>query len=193
MTTVERALLDAAGALPARTLARALDEAVAARWTSRTKLRELLDRVSPCPAVRLLAQLADPGRPSGLTESRLAERALALIAAAQLPAPHTEVELFGYRADAYWPEAALVLEIDSFGFHGLMRENFNRDRLKDRTLGRHGIAVVRWSEDDVARRGLEIIAALATTIARRHDGRPRDSPHTRPPTPGYAPRSAAAR
>lgn len=172
MTTVERALLDAAGSLDTRQVERALDEAVARRLTSRTKLRDLVARVRlNHPAHALLTALADQRRPSSQTESELAERALGLIRTANLPPPSTEANLFGFRADKYWPEAGVVLEVDSFQFHGLIRANFDRDRRKDRIYAQNDIHVVRWSDSDMQERPMELTAQLGMTIARRIEER----------------------
>ncbi len=170
MTTVERALLDAvaAGDLTAREAERALDEACERHLTSRTKVRELLTRIRPShPAHALLTALADRRRPNSRTESALAEQALQLIRTTNLPPPTTEQNLFGFRADNYWPEARVVLEVDSFKYHGLIRANFDRDRRKDRIYAQNDIHVVRWSDNDIRDRPMELLADLGLTLGRR--------------------------
>jgi very-short-patch-repair endonuclease len=191
MTTVERALLDAAttGSLEPRQIERALDEAVPRHLTSRTKVRELLLRTHQRPGHALLNRLADQRRPSSRTDSALAERALEIIRAANLPAPSTEEDLFGYRADNYWAEAGVVLEVDSFKYHGLIRANFDRDRRKDRIYSQHDILVVRWSDNDIATRPMELAAHLGMTIARRMAERVRETS----PSEARSPTSPSAR
>jgi very-short-patch-repair endonuclease len=168
MTTVERALLDAAPELTARQLERAVDEAVALRLTSRTKVRDLMANTDVRKhGQKHLTALADARRPSSSTDSDPAELALLLIRQAGLPEPETEVQMYGFKADFFWSKAGVVLEVDGFRVHGLIRQNFVRDRRKDRTFRAHGLEVVRVATEELEDKPLAIIADLAMIIARR--------------------------
>ena len=171
MTTVERALLDAADELSGRELERAVDEALAARLTSRTKLRETAERAVGRRGRAELLALADARRPGSLTKREAAELALGLIRAAHLPEPETEVTLFGFAADFFFSESGVVLEVDSYAYHGLIRANFNRDRRKDRVYRQHGLEVVRVTADELNTTPLVFISDLAAAIARRREQR----------------------
>jgi very-short-patch-repair endonuclease len=94
-------------------------------------------------------------------------RALTLIRQAGLTEPQTEVMLFGFPADFYFAEARLVLEVDSFGWHGLVRSNFNRDRRRDRVHRQHGLEVMRVTYDELRAKPLVFIGDLSGAIARR--------------------------
>jgi hypothetical protein len=167
-TPVERAILDAAGGLSDREVERVLDEALATRLTSRTKVSELLAVAGHTRSgAGLLAALIDPARAGAMTKLEAAALALKLIRESGMPEPETEVELFGFTADFYWPEAGVVLEIDSFAWHGVVRKNFNRDRTKDRVFRRHGLTVVRATATDLTGRPLPVITDLAMTVADR--------------------------
>jgi very-short-patch-repair endonuclease len=167
MTTVERALLDAADELGGRELERAVDEALAARLTSRTKLRETTERAVGRRGQLELLALADARRASKQTKREAAELALRLIRAAGLPEPQTEVSLFGYTADFFFAESGVVLEVDSFAYHGLIRSNFNRDRRKDRIYRQHGLEVVRVTADELMQTPYLFVSDLSAAITRR--------------------------
>lgn len=167
MTTVERALLDAADELTGDRLERAVDEALAVPLTSRTKICETAERAVGRRGREQLLALADARRSSSLSKSQAAALALSLIRQAGLPAPQTEVMLFGFPADFYFAEARLVLEVDSYSFHGLIRANFNRDRRRDRVHRQHGLEVVRVTADELKQTPLLFISDLAQAIARR--------------------------
>ena len=167
VTTAERALLDAAPLLTPRQLERAFDEAIVTRATSRTKVNNLLSVTSRRAGHATLAAIADPRRRSSRTMSPPEEVALQLIRAAGLPAPETQAPLHGFTADFYWPQAAVVLEVDSFGVHGLVRGNFVRDRRKDRVFRDHGLHVVRATDDELEDQPLQIVAHLVRTITER--------------------------
>ncbi|HET9074569.1 MAG TPA: hypothetical protein VFN48_08315 [Solirubrobacteraceae bacterium] len=167
MTTVTRALVDAADELTGRALERAVAEALAGRHTTRGKLRAATEAAVGRRGRAALGGLVDPDRAPALTHSRAAEMMLALIRQAKLPEPETEVELYGYPADFFFREAGVVLEVDSFGFHGMIRANFERDRRRDRVHRQHGLEVVRATATEIRETPILVIADLAQTIARR--------------------------
>jgi very-short-patch-repair endonuclease len=167
MTTVERALLDAADELTGRELERVVDEALAARLTSRTKLRDAAGRAVGRRGRAELLALAEARRATSQTKGEAAELALRLIRAAGLPEPQTEITLLGFLPDFFFAEAGVVLEVDSFAFHGLIRSNFNRDRRKDRVYRQHGLEVVRVTAEELTQTPLVFISDLSATIARR--------------------------
>jgi very-short-patch-repair endonuclease len=169
MTTVERALLDAADELFGDALERAVDEALAAYGmsrTSRTKLRETAEAAVGRRGRAELLALADARRPSSRTKQKAAALALKLIREAGLPEPLTEQMLFGFPADFFFHEVGLVLEIDSHNFHGVIRANFNRDRRRDRVHRQHGLEVMRATYDELTETPLVFVADLAAAIAR---------------------------
>jgi predicted transcriptional regulator of viral defense system len=78
-----------------------------------------------------------------MTRSQLERSFLSAIRrAGDLPLPETNVRLHGFEADAYWPAATLVAEIDHYATHG-DRLTFERDRVKQTTYALHGILTVR--------------------------------------------------
>lgn len=167
VTTPARALLDYAETHTPREVERALDEGLATRIVSRTKVREVLDR---CGAGRrggpILAGLVARRRPSSITRSHAEERMMELIRAAGLPAPETQHPLHGFEADFYWPQADVVVEVDGYQWHST-RSAFERDRRKDRVFRDAGLDVTRLTVEQLEQESLAIVARLARVIAER--------------------------
>jgi very-short-patch-repair endonuclease len=158
-------LLDLAASATPRQLERALDEALAQRLVSPTKLRELLGRTHGHPGRRSLTQLIADWGPSTITRSEAEERMLALIRAAQLPAPQVNVRVCGYEVDLYWPAEKLVVEVDGFQWHS-GRVAFERDRRKGMALAAAGTDLVRVSWTQLEHGAVSVAAAIAAAIAR---------------------------
>jgi very-short-patch-repair endonuclease len=170
------ALLQLAEVGESRDVERAVDEALAVRAVSRTKLRETLAahgrgrRGAP-----LLAELAEAGRRSTVTRSEAEERLRALILSAGLPAPEMQTPLHGFIADFYWSDADYVVEFDGFAFHS-GRRAWRRDRAKDRTYAAHGIRLDRFTWEDITDQPLATIAHIASQLAKRSASSPTGQP-----------------
>ena len=161
-TAPERTLLDSAPLLTSRELERAVDEALARRITTTAKVIATVAASRGHPGMAALRHLiaARNGTRPTLTESEAEERFLALLRSARLPAPVLQATLYGYRVDAYWPEAKLAVEIDGFQWHS-SKTSFERDRRKDRVMADHGIEVCRVTRDQVLNEPLEVVTHLA--------------------------------
>jgi very-short-patch-repair endonuclease len=64
------------------------------------------------------------------TASPLEDRFAAFVLAHRLPPPHTNVLVDGDEVDVLWPEARLIVELDSWEFHA-HRAAFEKDRDRD--------------------------------------------------------------
>ena len=69
---------------------------------------------------------------------------LALIRAARLPTPATNVMVCDWEVDLVWHARQLVIELDSYGFHS-SRAAFERDRRRDQELQAQGWRVIRFT------------------------------------------------
>jgi very-short-patch-repair endonuclease len=78
---------------------------------------------------RLAAILGDESAMT-ITRSRAEKAMLKLIRDARLPAPEVNVPFGPYQPDFLWREQRLIVELDSYGFHGGPRA-FQADREKD--------------------------------------------------------------
>jgi very-short-patch-repair endonuclease len=167
VTVPERALLDSAPLLTEYQLSRAFDEAIARRLTSYAKVAELVARHHGHPGQGKLAVLVAQRRSPTVTESEAEERFLALILAAGLPAPRTQVQMHGFRIDAYWPQARFAVEIDGFQWHDRTKTSFERDRRKQQVLQQQGIEVARTTWDQITEKRLQLVAHISSRLALR--------------------------
>jgi very-short-patch-repair endonuclease len=66
-----------------------------------------------------------------------------------IPKPISNETVEGHEVDMYWPDAKLILELDSWEFHKT-RAAFERDRRRDAHLERRGYRVLRVTYDWLA-------------------------------------------
>jgi very-short-patch-repair endonuclease len=160
-------LLDLAKIATEREAERALDEALARRLVSLTKLNDLLARTKLHGGQRPLGRLVrSHERPRALTRSEAEERMLALIRGANLPPAQLNVQVCGYEVDFYWPEKRLVIEVDGYAWHS-SRTAFERDRHKGIALAGAGIELVRVSWRQIVDEPLALIAGIAARLVQQ--------------------------
>jgi hypothetical protein len=142
VTSVARTLLDVAESDPSR-LSRAWDSA------ERLRLLDLRAVEATCENGRgrrglkhLVPLLEDRTRVIPDTRRELEARFFDLCRTYALPLPSCNVVVEGYLVDAFWPNRRLVVELDSWQFHG-DRGAFERDRERDAVLQAGGYRVVR--------------------------------------------------
>jgi very-short-patch-repair endonuclease len=162
-------LLDISAVCGRRESERALEEALAQRLVSPTKLRELLARTVGHPGHGTLARLVARRGPSTITRSEAEERMLALVRAAALPPPELNARVCGYEVDLYWPAHRLVVEVDGYTWHS-GRAAFERDRRKGIALAGAGIDLVRVGWTQMEHDAFALIAALAARLAGTGSG-----------------------
>ena len=170
VTAVPRTLLDLAEVLRPLQLRRAFEEcdrlglfdlkathALLARSQGRRGLK---------PLIALLAEHA--GAPH--TKSDLEARLYDILREYGLPMPAFNAALHGYEVDALWPAARLVVELDSFEFHGKSKAQHERDRVKQLDLQVAGYTVLRYTWrmlDDGAAVAAQLRAFLEPATSRR--------------------------
>jgi hypothetical protein len=123
ITSWPRTLLDLATVLDHEALVRALNEAEARRLSDPLSLGELLERHrGERGAGALRRALADAAIGRGVTREELEERFAAFVRRHRLPPPlvNAPVSAGGrrYIADALWPAARLIVELQSVSYHG---------------------------------------------------------------------------
>jgi len=144
VTTVARTLFDLAEVVNRQTLQRAWDEA------DRLGLLRLGDVERACeqgygrrslrPIRRLLAEARAPTFTRSPLEDRFAEFCREHLG--HLPSPLTNVTILDREVDAYWPRHRIVIEMDSWEFHG-HRAAFEHDRARDAAMQAAGYRVIR--------------------------------------------------
>ncbi len=112
------------------------------------------------PIRRLLSELRTPTT----THSPLEDRFHDFCEAHRLPRPATNVLLLGHEVDALWPAAKLVVELDSWEFHG-HRAAFGRDRALDSQRLVAGYRTVRVTHDRLDHEAATLLAELTALLA----------------------------
>ncbi len=147
VTSVARTLFDLAEAVDRRRLEDAWEEA------DRLKLLRLSEVARVCergygrralkPTRHLLAEARAVKAP---TRSPLEDRFQRFCRSYDLPPHSTNVEVLGSEVDVLWPAARLIVELDSWEFHG-HHAAFRRDRARDVRLLVAGYRTVRVTHD----------------------------------------------
>ncbi len=151
--------------LPARDLARALEEAEVQRLVTRRQLAALLDRSRRRAGAGALRRALARYDTPALTRSEAERQMLELIRAARLPTPRTNTPVNGHEVDLLWPEHRLIVEIDGFTFHST-RTAFERDRARDQELQTAGYRVIRITWRQIQEEPEALIATLAAAYKR---------------------------
>lgn len=142
VTTVARTLFDLAEVVAFEQLKGAAEEADRLKLLRVRELERVCERGygrrALRPVRRLLAGLEAP------TEGRspLENRFHAFCRKYRLPEPARNVHVLDHEVDALWPEARLVVELDSWEHHG-HRAAFERDRARDPKLLLAGYRTIR--------------------------------------------------
>ena len=166
VTSPARTLLDLAATFDDFELEAATAAAFRRSAVRLSQLADVIDRNPRARGVgRLRALLEDAAKPRD-TRSIYERRLLALIREADLPTPLTNVYVGEYMVDMLWPELKLVVEFDSWGFHG-DRSAFEKDRLRDQVLSAHNHHVMRVTARQIDRAPTALVARLAAIIAAR--------------------------
>lgn len=156
ITTVERTLLDLAGRVSRRALARAVREAIRLRLTTLAALGDVLGRHRGRRGARRLA--ATLARYSGLPLERARSgaevRALEVLRDASCPLPRLNYLVAGEEADLSWPRQRLIVEIDGGPFH----LDEGEDARKQAAWEAAGWTVRRLPSDDVYDRPQRLLA-----------------------------------
>ncbi len=160
ITTVPRTLVDLAGVVSARALARSVREAIRLELTSLVAVGDALGRHRTRRGARRLA--ATLARYSGLplehARSGAEIRALEILRQARRPMPELNVRRAGEEADLSWRSLRLIVEIDGGPFH----LDLGEDQRKQRGWERAGWTVRRLSAEDVYERPQRLLALAPT-------------------------------
>jgi hypothetical protein len=169
VTTVPRTLLDLAGIIPRRQLARALNQAEIRRLWDSLSLADLLRRHPRRPgAAAIRALIGEPG--IGITRSELEDLFLDFIDANNLPRPIVNLPLkidgVWVEADCVWLEQRLVVELDGHAFHGTTLA-YEDDRARDRALTAAGWRVMRITWRQLHDEPEAVVRDLRTALSLR--------------------------
>jgi very-short-patch-repair endonuclease len=163
VTTVARTLLDLAEVLKATALEEAFDEADRLKLLSLDELEGVCRRARGRRGLKPLRRLMDADR-GPETRSPLEDRLVAFCRKRGLPEPETNVTVLGREVDAFWPDAKLMAEADSFEFHS-HRGAFEGDRARDAAMVVAGYRVVRITHRRLTREPEKLATELRLLLA----------------------------
>ena len=168
-TSVERTLLDLAEVVTPHQLQRAYEQAEKLRILDHRKLRELCARSTGRRGLKHLLPLLDYD-PTPATEawSELERLFHDLVRRNDLPPYQRNVIVDGDPSpvDAYWPEARLVIELQSYEFHS-GRWEFERDHAKRARLMAAGHTVLPLTHRQVTVQEAETTATILALLSAR--------------------------
>lgn len=171
-----RAVADAARTLKDLGEVRAVvADSVQRRWCRVTELAEELRRGPVTGSAhfrRVLAEVADGIRSTAEGDLR------DLVRRAGLPMPMFNARLYAGKAliavaDAWWPDAAVAVEVDSREWH-LSPGDWERTLRRHARLTAHGILVLHFTPKQIRTEQAAVVAAIRAALdAGRADGQPR--------------------
>jgi len=164
-TTVARALLDFAEIAAPRRLERAIDEADKQDLFDLDATLAVLERARGRRGAKPLKRAVELYVPEPhRTRSWLEQRALQIIRAAGLPSPQVNLHLNGHEVDLQWPEANLVVELDSREHHDTpwAREE---DSVRDAVQVAHGHGVMRVTYRRLTQEPEAVVALIRQRLA----------------------------
>jgi len=163
-TTVARTLVDIAGVLTERRLARALEQAMILLVFDIRAVEAALARAAGRAGTRKLRRLIeglDDAAPRGRTE--LERRFLELVREQRLPEPVVNGLVCGYEVDFHWPRDRLIVETDGRETHDTPA-GFERDHQRDLGLEFSGWHVIRITWRQLEREPRRIADVLRTRL-----------------------------
>jgi hypothetical protein len=159
VTTVARTLFDFAEVAPFDTLKGAAEEADRLKLLRLRELEEVCERGrgrrALRPMRRLVVELGTPDEGRSPLEIRFP----AFVREYGLPVPIQNVDVLGHEVDALWPQAKLIVELDSWEYHG-HRAAFERDRARDSKLLIAGYRTIRVTHRRLDREADKLAAEI---------------------------------
>jgi very-short-patch-repair endonuclease len=130
VTSVARTLFDLAEVDDESRLCRAWQEADRLHLLPLRAVEEVCERGYGRRALRPIRRLLAEASAAVRTRSPLEDRFREFYEKHRLPPPATNVTVLDHEVDALWPQARLIVELDSFEFHR-HRAAFESDRARD--------------------------------------------------------------
>jgi hypothetical protein len=175
VTKLARAVLDMAPRLTDDQLPRTIDNAIHTHYTTRGHVVEQILRNPNHPGTKRISQYLSTG--NGPSRSDW-ERALpAFCRGYGLPPPILSQRSGRHTVDAYFPDADLLVELDSFNFHS-SKAAFEQDRDRDADNLALGRPTLRITWERMINRPDREAARLHLILERWGNARPDRPPHT---------------
>jgi hypothetical protein len=165
VTTVARTLFDIAEIAPFETLKGAAEEADRLKQLRLRELEAVCERGRGRRALKPVRRLLEELRPPDEGRSPLEIRFSAFVRQYRLPPPLQNVLVLGHEVDALWPAAKLIVELDSWEYHG-HRAAFERDRARDPKLLIAGYRTIRITHRRLDREAAQLAAEIRQLLAQ---------------------------
>jgi hypothetical protein len=165
VTTVARTLFDFAETVPFETLRGAAEEADRLKRLRLQELEAVCERGRGRRALKPMRRLLEELRPPDEGRSPLEIRFPAFVRQYELPPPAQNVHVLGHEVDVLWPAAKLVVELDSWEYHG-HRAAFERDRARDPKLLIAGYRTIRVTHRRLDREAAQLAAEIRRLLAQ---------------------------
>lgn len=169
MTSVPRTLLDLAQILPTSRLEKAVDAADRREVLDLTAVRGVMDRYCGHRGTRNLRRVLDGYVSTPDAEEGIEREFQLLMDELEILPPLRNVIVEGWLVDCWWPDARLVVELDSKGWHKTWRDH-ERDRKRDADLLRAGIASLRITYARLMSERLEVARDIVSGLNFRQGG-----------------------
>jgi predicted transcriptional regulator of viral defense system/very-short-patch-repair endonuclease len=172
LTSPTRTLVDLAAVASPRALAELVEEAVRLELVDRQSLGVALERHRGRRGVAALREIAARMDASAArTRSRLEALYVLLCRERGVPTPLINETVAGMEVDAVFPEHGVVVELDSYGYHGSWSSR-QRDHQRAARLSAAGHELLRFDWEQVTGDPDGVyaatVAALRRGIQRRH-------------------------
>jgi hypothetical protein len=172
VTTVERLMVDLAAVISPRHLRDVLVEAERKRLVDHRMMRRTLEGSAGRRGIRVLRRMVDQLTPAfAETRSPFEVDFLEFCRKQTLPEPQVNVWVSGYLVDAYWPDANLVVELDSYEFHR-DRRAFERDRAEIADLKLAGIDAIPITYRRLSTEPTKVASVIRHELAKPHTPTP---------------------
>jgi very-short-patch-repair endonuclease len=115
-------------------------------------------------------RLIDRDAPPSVTIKEAHRMLLELVRSSSLPHPKTEFPIGRFRADVCWPEAKLIVEMDSSKWHNTPGR-IEHDKRRDAELAADGWMTIRVTWNDLTKHPIATVSRLAAIYATRAPSR----------------------
>jgi len=160
-----RAVLEIAGTASVDEVAYLVNEGQGLRLFTPRDLAAVCRRHRGRRGAGKLAEVLGDEHAVTITRSRAEKAFLKLIRDAQLPAPETNQRLGRYSPDFMWREQRLIVELDSYQFHGGPAA-FHNDHEKDLVYRDAGFDVLRPTRNHVVHQPARVLVMVVRALSR---------------------------
>jgi very-short-patch-repair endonuclease len=165
LTSLARTLIDVAAHVGLDELER-LVSAAREKGIQLEELEAALERAGGRRGVSRMRAFLKTEDETGFSRSKGERLLRRLLREARLPQPRRNFQLGPWNVDFLWEREKLIVEFDSFRFHG-DRRAFEKDRRKDVELANLGYEVLRFTWRQLRDEPLVVLAAIARALGRR--------------------------